>query len=216
MCDFLTINNIVKKYKQGLNEITALDDFSLVMKKDEKISIMGKSGAGKTTLLKIIGALLPPTTGNVLFKGEDIYKKSINERCFFRRQKIGFVFQTYELIPELNVYENIIFPLLLDKKSIDRDYLASICKDLYIQDKVKRYPAELSGGEQQRVAIARALINKPELLLCDEPTGNLDEATSTEVMEMLDSIHKTYLTAMLIVTHDTDVAQHADRIITLK
>ena len=162
----------------------------------------------------MIGGLLPPSSGFVYFKGEDIYQKNEKERCRLRREKIGFVFQNYELIPELNVQENIIFPLLLSKKAVDKEYLNALYTELELSDKKKRYPEQLSGGEQQRTAIARALIAKPELILCDEPTGNLDEVTAKQVMEMLKNIYEKYKTAMIIVTHDKDIAAYADRVLT--
>ena len=185
MNSLLTVSELKKKYKQGEAEIHVINAQNLEIAAGETLAIMGKSGSGKTTLLKMIGGLLPPSSGFVSFKGEDIYQKNEKERCRLRREKIGFVFQNYELIPELNVQENIIFPLLLSKKAVDKEYLNALYTELELSDKKKRYPEQLSGGEQQRTAIARALITKPELLLCDEPTGNLDEVTAKQVMEML-------------------------------
>ena len=209
MNSLLTVSELKKKYKQGEAEIHVINGQNLEIAAGETLAIMGKSGSGKTTLLKMIGGLLPPSSGFVYFKGEDIYQKNEKERCRLRREKIGFVFQNYELIPELNVQENIIFPLLLSKKAVDKEYLNALYTELELSDKKKRYPEQLSGGEQQRTAIARALIAKPELILCDEPTGNLDEVTAKQVMEMLKNIYEKYKTAMIIVTHDK-----ADRVLT--
>lgn len=214
MNSLLTVSELKKKYKQGEAEIHVINGQNLELAASETLAIMGKSGSGKTTLLKMIGGLLPPSSGFVYFKGEDIYQKNEKERCRLRREKIGFVFQNYELIPELNVQENIIFPLLLSKKAVDKEYLNALYTELELSDKKKRYPEQLSGGEQQRTAIARALIAKPELLLCDEPTGNLDEVTAKQVMEMLKNIYEKYKTAMIIVTHDKDIAAYADRVLT--
>ena len=213
MNSLLTVSELKKKYKQGEAEIHVINGQNLEIAAGETLAIMGKSGSGKTTLLKMIGGLLPPSSGFVYFKGEDIYQKNEKERCRLRREKIGFVFQNYELIPELNVQENIIFPLLLSKKAVDKEYLNALYTELELSDKKKRYPEQLSGGEQQRTAIARALIAKPELILCDEPTGNLDEVTAKQVMEMLKNIYEKYKTAMIIVTHDKDIAAYADRVI---
>lgn len=214
MNSLLTVSELKKKYKQGEAEIHVINAQNLEIAAGETLAIMGKSGSGKTTLLKMIGGLLPPSSGFVSFKGEDIYQKNEKERCRLRREKIGFVFQNYELIPELNVQENIIFPLLLSKKAVDKEYLNALYTELELSDKKKRYPEQLSGGEQQRTAIARALITKPELLLCDEPTGNLDEVTAKQVMEMLKNIYEKYKTAMIIVTHDKDISAYADRVLT--
>lgn len=175
---------------------------------------MGKSGSGKTTLLKILGGIIRPDSGTALLDGEDIFSNSEKERCRLRREKIGFVFQNYELIPEFNIRENIVFPLLLDGKTADKEYLNGLFEDLEIADKIRRYPDELSGGEQQRAAIARALIAKPRLLLCDEPTGNLDENTSRQVMRMLKNVYERYKTAIITVTHDRDIAAFSERVIT--
>lgn len=214
MNSLLTISELKKEYKQGEIKIHVINGQNLEIAAGETLAVMGKSGSGKTTLLKIIGGLLPPSSGSVYFKGEDIYQKNQKERCRLRREKIGFVFQNYELIPELNVQENIIFPLLLNKKAVDSEYLNTLYTVLDLSDKKKRYPEQLSGGEQQRTAIARALIAKPELLLCDEPTGNLDETTSKQVMDMLKNIHEKYKTAMIIVTHDKDITAYTKKVLT--
>ena len=212
----ITANNISHTYISGdvKNEVITGLDFSVDA--GEVVSIMGKSGAGKTTLLKIIGGLMKPTKGNVIFKDTDIYSLSGAKRCVMRRREFGFIFQDYQLINEFNAYENVIYPLLIDKKTPDKSFLKEVFDLLGITDKAKRYPSELSGGDQQRVAIARALAPRPELLLCDEPTGNLDEETSGMVIELLRKINDVYNTAILLVTHDKDIASFADRIEIIK
>ena len=207
----ITANNICHTYISGniKNEVITNLDFSI--DKSEIVSIMGKSGSGKTTLLKILGGLLKPTQGKVIYNDKDVYSLSESQRCILRRREFGFVFQDYQLINEFNAYENAVYPLLIDKSTPDRHFLKEIFDLLEITDKAKRYPCELSGGEQQRVAIARAIAAHPKLLLCDEPTGNLDEETSCTVINLLRKINETYNTAILLVTHDKDIASFADR-----
>lgn len=210
------MNSLLKTetLKKSYNGIKVISGQNLEINAGETLAIMGKSGSGKTTLLKMLGGIVKPDSGTVIFDGEDIFSKSEKERCRLRREKIGFVFQNYELMPEFNIRENIVFPLLLDGKTADKEYLNGLLEDLELADKIRRYPDELSGGEQQRAAIARALIAKPQLLLCDELTGNLDESTSRQVMDMLKRIHEKYKTAIIIVTHDRDTAAFAKRAIT--
>lgn len=210
------MNSLLKteNLKKSYNGIEVISGQNLEINAGETLAIMGKSGSGKTTLLKMLGGIVKPDSGTVIFDGEDIFSKSEKERCRLRREKIGFVFQNYELVPEFNIRENIVFPLLLDGKTADKEYLNGLLEDLELADKIRRYPDELSGGEQQRAAIARALIAKPQLLLCDELTGNLDESTSRQVMDMLKRIHEKYKTAIIIVTHDRDTAAFAKRVIT--
>lgn len=202
------MNSLLKteNLKKSYNGIEVISGQNLEVNAGETLAIMGKSGSGKTTLLKMLGGIVKPDSGTVIFDGEDIFSKSEKERCRLRREKIGFVFQNYELVPEFNIRENIVFPLLLDGKTADKEYLNGLLDELELTDKIRRYPDELSGGEQQRAAIARALIAKPQLLLCDELTGNLDESTSRQVMYMLKKIHEKYKTAIIIVTHDKDTA----------
>lgn len=209
----ILLNNITVEY--GTNEVKtcALKQVSLQIQQGEVVAIMGKSGSGKTTLLKVIGSLLKPVEGEILFYDENIYDKSEKEKCRFRRQNIGFIYQSYDLIPELTVYENIILPLLLDRKKVDINYLKELCEKMELLDKQKRLPIELSGGEQQRVSIARAMINRPELLLCDEPTGNLDQQTGERIVEAIMQLNQLFGTTILLVTHDLDVAKRANRII---
>lgn len=210
------MNSLLKteNLKKSYNGIEVISGQNLEVNEGETLAIMGKSGSGKTTLLKMLGGIVRPDSGTVIFDGEDIFSKSEKERCGLRREKIGFVFQNYELVPEFNIRENIVFPLLLDGKTADKEYLNGLLDELELTDKIRRYPDELSGGEQQRAAIARALIAKPQLLLCDELTGNLDESTSRQVMYMLKKIHEKYKTAIIIVTHDKDTAAFCEKVIT--
>lgn len=210
------MNSLLKteNLKKSYNGIEVISGQNLEINAGETLAIMGKSGSGKTTLLKMLGGIVRPDGGTVIFDGEDIFSKSEKERCRLRREKIGFVFQNYELVPEFNIRENIVFPLLLDGKTADKEYLNGLLDELELTDKIRRYPDELSGGEQQRAAIARALIAKPHLLLCDELTGNLDESTSRQVMYMLKKIHEKYKTAIIIVTRDKDTAAFCEKVIT--
>lgn len=198
---------------QGDDKIHALKNFSLSVEEGEVISIIGKSGCGKTTLLKLISGIITPSSGTILLENKSIECNSIQKGCEYRRKNIGFVFQNYELIKRMTVYENIIFPLLVDKQTVHKSYLKEICENLEISDKMSRFPDQLSGGEQQRVSIARALITKPKLLLCDEPTGNLDPETASQVIDMLLQIQQNFKMTMLLVTHDKEIAEQAHRTI---
>lgn len=212
----ISANNISHTYISGNIKNEVITNLNLSIEKGETVAIMGKSGAGKTTLLKIMGGLMKPTQGNVIYGNKDVYTLSQTKRCVMRRQEFGFIFQDYQLINEFNAYENAIYPILLDRNGVDKKSVREIFELLEIDDKAKRYPWELSGGEQQRVAIARALVAHPKILLCDEPTGNLDEETSDSVMRLLRKINDTYNTAILLVTHDKDIASFADRIEIIK
>lgn len=212
----ISANNISHTYVSGNIKNEVITNLSLSIEKGEIVAIMGKSGAGKTTLLKIMGGLMKPTQGNIIYGNKDVYTLSQAKRCVMRRQEFGFIFQDYQLINEFNAYENAIYPILLDRNGVDKKSVREIFELLEIDDKAKRYPWELSGGEQQRVAIARALVAHPKILLCDEPTGNLDEETSDSVMRLLRKINDTYNTAILLVTHDKDIASFADRIEIIK
>lgn len=209
----ISLKAVTVEYGTGAVKTCALNQVSLKIQQHEVVAVMGKSGSGKTTLLKVIGSLLRPTEGEVLFHNEEIYLKSEKDKCQFRRQSMGFIYQSYDLIPELTVQENIILPVLLDRKKTDKKYLKELCDKMELSDKQRRLPNELSGGEQQRVAIARAMINRPELLLCDEPTGNLDQETGTRIMESILELNRLFGTTILVVTHDFDIAQRANRII---
>ncbi len=207
------LENVVVEYGTAEVKTFALNSISMEIKQGEVVAVMGKSGSGKTTLLKVIGSLLKPTKGKVFIHNEEIYSKKEKEKAQFRRKRLGFVYQSYDLIPELTVQENIILPALLDRKNPDMKYLKELCDKMDLSDKQKRLPTELSGGEQQRVSIARAMINRPEILLCDEPTGNLDQQTGMMILDTILELNRLYDTTILLVTHDFDVAQKANRVI---
>ncbi|MCI8885344.1 MAG: ABC transporter ATP-binding protein [Dorea sp.] len=200
-----------KIYGSGEGKVTALDRASLVIGTGDFISIMGPSGSGKSTLLHLLSGLDRPTSGVLTYGGRDIYSFTDRELSAFRRRRIGFVFQQFNLLPVLTAKENIIMPLLLDKKQPDTEYLEKITRLLGIEGRLMHLPHELSGGQQQRVAIARALIAQPEIIFADEPTGNLDSKSGSEVMEMLESIQKEMEKTLVIITHDSRIARRADR-----
>lgn len=204
----------LKKYYVTDNyEVHALDGVSLSVEEGEFLAIMGTSGSGKTTLLQILGGLDEPTAGGVWIRGNSLKDMTEDERTIFRRRNIGFVFQQYNLIPVINVYENIVLPLRLDGAEIDEKLLEDIVRTLKIGEKLENLPEELSGGQQQRVAIARALMVKPAVLLCDEPTGNLDSVTSMEVISLLKTCAARFHQTVIVVTHQEAIAQMADRIL---
>lgn len=204
----------LKKYYVTDNyEVHALDGVSLSVEEGEFLAIIGTSGSGKTTLLQILGGLDEPTAGGVWIRGNSLKDMTEDERTIFRRRNIGFVFQQYNLIPVINVYENIVLPLRLDGAEIDEKLLEDIVRTLKIGEKLENLPEELSGGQQQRVAIARALMVKPAVLLCDEPTGNLDSVTSMEVISLLKTCAARFHQTVIVVTHQEAVAQMADRIL---
>lgn len=205
--------NLCKFYGSEENQVRALDNVNIEVAKGEFIAIIGKSGSGKSTLLNMIGGLDRPTSGEILIGEEDISDLNDEALTKMRRAKIGFIFQNYNLIPVLNVYENIVLPVQLDGKKPDEQYIGSILKTLELSSKKSSLPASLSGGQQQRVAIARALANKPELVLADEPTGNLDAAMGAEVIAMLKKMNELYKQTIVIVTHDQDIVRKMDRII---
>ena len=200
-----------KIYGVGENRVAALDKVNLEIAINDFISIMGPSGSGKSTLLHLLSGLDRPTSGSLTYDGRDIYRFSDKELSAFRRRRIGFVFQQYNLLPVLTAKENIIMPLLLDKRLPDEVYLMQLAEWLGISDRLEHLPHELSGGQQQRVAIARALIAKPDIIFADEPTGNLDSKSGSEVMKMLENIWEETGTKLVIITHDRRVAQMADR-----
>lgn len=204
----------LKKYYVTDNyEVHALDGVSLSVEEGEVLAIIGTSGSGKTTLLQILGGLDEPTAGGVWIRGNSLKDMTEDERTIFRRRNIGFVFQQYNLIPVINVYENIVLPLRLDGAEIDEKLLEDIVRTLKIGEKLENLPEELSGGQQQRVAIARALMVKPAVLLCDEPTGNLDSVTSMEVISLLKTCAARFHQTVIVVTHQEAIAQMADRIL---
>lgn len=211
--------SLYKSYKDGANAVDALKEINLSVKKSEFVVIQGPSGAGKSTLLHILGGLDHPSRGEVLFEGANLYHLSENERATFRNTKIGFVFQFYHLLPQMNVLENVLLPALLKswrERKKGADYAKSILDNLGLSSRVYHKPNQLSGGEQQRVAIARALINKPQVLLCDEPTGNLDSENGRNILKLLKELNRQEKTTVVLVTHDKDIASGADRVVYLK
>lgn len=205
--------NLEKVYHMGKASVTALQDCTLHIQKGEQVAIMGKSGSGKSTLLYLLGGLEQPTGGTIIVNGQDVTAMNATQRALYRRQHIGFVFQSYHLIPEMTAQENILLPALLNGTQSARAELEKLTEQLALQQRLSHYPAELSGGQQQRVAIARAVIHRPTVLLCDEPTGNLDTHTGQEVLCMLKQLAQEQEITLVIVTHDPDVAKQMDRII---
>lgn len=205
-----------KYYKLGDNTVKALDDINFSVREQEFVAIIGKSGSGKSTLLHMLGGLDVPTSGEVCIAGRNIAGMNREELTIFRRRKVGFIFQSYNLVQDLNVYENIVLPVKLDGKRVDRDFVEEIIQLLQLEDKKAALPGTLSGGQQQRVAIARALAAKPQIILADEPTGNLDSMTSHEVMGLLKVVAKRYAQTIILITHDQDIAQMADRIVRIE
>ncbi len=208
--------NLNKKYSMGEREVKALDELNMAIQFGEFVAIVGKSGSGKSTLLNMIGGIDKVDSGEILFSQKDIAKFSENELTMFRRENIGFVFQSYNLIPELNVKENILFPLYLLGEKVNDDYFKTLIEDLDLSDRLSHLPSELSGGQMQRVAIARAMIHKPCVLLCDEPTGNLDSDSANKVMKSIIKIKDKYNQTLVVVTHDEEVAKMADRYVVIK
>ena len=207
----LRTENLCKYYGTGDNLVKAVDCIDLAIRQGEFVSIVGKSGSGKSTLLHMLGALDNPTSGSVLIDVEDKSSFKENRLSQIRRRKIGFIFQSYNLIPSLNVWENIVLPLGLDNKSLDKPFIRDIVKTLGLENKVKNLPNNLSGGQQQRCAIARAIAAKPSIILADEPTGNLDTKTGDEVMALLKASAKKYGQTLVVITHNEEIAQMADR-----
>ena len=209
-------DSLSKVYGKDGNKVIALDNVNIEIEKGEFVAIVGASGSGKSTLLHQVGGVDRPTSGKVIIDNEDIYKVKEEKLAIFRRRKIGFVFQSFNLIPVLSVEENIKMPALLDHQKVDKEYFKDLVKTLGISDRLNHLPSELSGGQQQRVAIARALINKPAIILADEPTGNLDSETSKEIMEMLKLSVRKYNQTAIVITHDLSIAENADRVIKIK
>lgn len=205
-----------KHYKLGENMVKALDGVDFQVKEREFVSIIGKSGSGKSTLLHMLGGLDTPTSGSVYIDGKELAAMTKEQLAIFRRRKIGFIFQNYNLVPDLDVYENIVLPIELDGRRIDRTFIDGILELLKLQEKIKALPGNLSGGQQQRVAIARAVAAKPAIILADEPTGNLDTASSHDVMGLLKIAAKQFQQTIVLITHDNDIAQMADRIVRLE
>lgn len=213
--EILNVKKLCKTYGKDKNKFLALNDVSIRVKKGEFIAIVGKSGSGKSTLLHLLGGLDKPSSGSVIINNQDIYNMSDKDLTVFRRKYIGIVYQFYNLIPALNVKENILLPALFDGRNISDKRLNDLVKSLGLVNKLEFYPNDLSGGEQQRTAIGRALINHPKLLLADEPTGNLDSRNSKYVMKLLEFYNKKYRQTIIMVTHDMGLAKRASRIITM-
>ena len=211
--DQLEVKHICKIYGTGETAVKALKDVSFSVPKGEYVAIVGESGSGKSTLLNMIGALDSPTSGKVLIDGKDIFSMNEGSLTIFRRRNIGFIFQAFNLIPELTVEQNMIFPVLLDYKKPDMAYLEELLTVLNLRERRNHLPSQLSGGQQQRVAIGRALITRPSLILADEPTGNLDSQNSREVIALLKSASKKYEQTILMITHNRAIAQSADRVL---
>lgn len=205
--------NLKKYYTLGENTVKALDGVDFTVQEQEFVSIIGKSGSGKSTLLHLLGGLDTPTDGNIWVDGKELAQLDKEQLAIFRRRKVGFIFQNYNLVPDLNVYENIVLPIELDGRHIDRDFVDEILQLLKLEEKREALPHTLSGGQQQRVAIARAIASKPAIILADEPTGNLDTATSHDVMGVLKLAAKKFQQTIILITHDHDIAQLADRIV---
>ncbi|MDE7284573.1 MAG: ABC transporter ATP-binding protein [Lachnospiraceae bacterium] len=212
----LTTVNLKKVYGSGENEVRALDGVNLSVEKGEFVAVVGTSGSGKSTLLHMLGGLDRPTSGTVTVDGKEIFSLKDEALTIFRRRKIGFVFQNYNLVPVLNVYENIVLPVQLDGIKPDKDYIDSIIDTLGIKSKLNNLPNNLSGGQQQRVAIARALASKPAIILADEPTGNLDSKTSQDVLGLLKVTGQKFAQTIVMITHNEEIAQLADRIIRIE
>lgn len=216
MKTILKTQQLCKYYGKGEKQIKAVHNTEIEINRGEFVAIIGKSGSGKSTLLHLLGGLDCPTSGKVYINGEDIFAMSEDELAVFRRQKIGFVFQAFNLVSSLNVYENVVLPLGLDGKEPNPKYVNDILKTLGIQEKMENLPATLSGGQQQRVAIARALVSKPTVILADEPTGNLDTKTGDEVISMLKLSAEKYGQTLVLITHNEEIAQLADRILVIE
>ena len=211
--EFLKIEHLSKVYGKGENQVVALDDVSLTMEKGEFVAIIGSSGSGKSTLLHAIAGVDKPTGGKVYLEGQDVYAGSNEKLAIFRRREVGLIYQFHNLIPTLNVVENITLPILMDKRRVDQKRLKELIELLGLKDREMHLPNQLSGGQQQRVAIGRALMNAPAVMLADEPTGSLDSRNGQEIISLLKESHKKYRQTLIIVTHDENIALQADRII---
>ena len=214
--NLLEVKGISKTYGSGETAVEALRNVSFCVEKGEFLAIVGESGSGKSTLLNMIGALDSPTAGKVIIDGKDIMAMKDNAATIFRRRNIGFIFQAFNLIPELTVEQNIVFPLLLDYQKPDQKYLDELLNILNLENRRKHLPGQLSGGQQQRVAIGRALITRPSIILADEPTGNLDSKNSSEVIALLKDAARRYEQTIIMITHNRVIAQSADRILQVK
>lgn len=214
--EILRVENLTKKYGKGETEVVALDRVSFSVQKGEFVAIVGASGSGKSTLLHMIGGVDRPTSGKVVINGQDVYALNESNLAIFRRRHLGLIYQFYNLLPVLNVEENISLPLLLDSRKVDQAKLDEMVATLGLQNRLGHLPNELSGGQQQRVSIGRALVNNPAIVLADEPTGNLDKKNTEEIIELLKLSNRKYNQTLLMITHDEKIAMQADRIITIE
>lgn len=212
----LVADHLKKYYGEGETLVKALDDVSLSVERGEFLSIIGTSGSGKSTLLHMLGGLDNPTEGKVIIDDKDISGLKGDQLCIFRRRKIGFIFQSFNLVPSITVYDNIILPIQLDGKKVDKEFVENVIETLGLKSKLKVLPSKLSGGQQQRVAIARALASKPAIILADEPTGNLDSKTSQDVLGLLKTTGKKFNQTIVMITHNDEIAQLADRTIRIE
>ena len=214
--EILKVQHLVKKYGKGDNVVNAVNDISFTVEKGEFVAIVGASGSGKSTLLHLLGGVDRPTSGKVYIDGKDIYSLNNDNLAIFRRRQIGIIYQFYNLIPILNVKENITLPCDLDGQKIEKERLDELVKTLGLENRVNHLPNQLSGGQQQRVSIGRAMINNPAIMLADEPTGNLDSKASEEIVSLLKLSNKKYNQTVIIITHDMEIAKQAERVITIE
>ena len=214
--EILRVEHLSKIYGQGNNEVRALDGVSFSVEKGQFVAIIGPSGSGKSTLLHILGGVDRPTSGNVFLEGHDVFAQNDEQLAIFRRRQVGLIYQFYNLIPVLNVTENITLPVLMDGRKVNRRRLEDLLTTLNLKGREKHLPNQLSGGQQQRVSIGRALMNSPAIVLADEPTGNLDSKNSQEIVELLKLSNKQYGQTLIVITHDESIALQADRIITIE
>lgn len=214
--EVLRTENLSKEYGIGNNKVIALDRVSFSVEEGEFVTILGPSGSGKSTLLHLIGGVDKPTDGKVFIDGQSIYDMKEKELTIFRRREIGQIYQFYNLIPVLNVEENISLPILLDHQKVDREYLGQLLCILGLNERIKHLPSELSGGQQQRVAIGRALIGKPKIILADEPTGNLDQKNSREIISLFNELNERYEQTIILITHDENIAKNSKRIVVIE
>ena len=212
----LETSDLSKVYGNGESEVRALDGVNFSVENGEFVAVVGTSGSGKSTLLHILGGLDRPTLGKVTVDGKDIFSLGDEELTIFRRRKIGFVFQAYNLVPVLSVYENIVLPIQLDGGTVDKQYMQQVIKSLGLKEKLYSFPNQLSGGQQQRVAIARALASKPSIILADEPTGNLDSSTSQDVLGLMKIMSRRFAQTIVMITHNEEIAQLAERIVRIE
>lgn len=214
--EILKIENLSKVYGKGDNRVCALNNVSFTVEKGEFVAIIGPSGSGKSTLLHILGGVDKPTSGRVWLSGQDVYSQNDEQLAIFRRRQVGLIYQFYNLIPVLNVVENMTLPVLMDGKKVNEKRLNELLSILKLEDRKHHLPNQLSGGQQQRVSIGRALMNAPSIVLADEPTGNLDSKNSQEIVDLLKYSNKTYNQTLIVITHDENIAIQADRIITIE